>query len=147
MEEAGGLAVGDYSTTAKSASYYIGGSKVTRIGCASGTNYATAYDGRTIGGGLLIIYANNINVGDNAKFESYGKTVNGSCYAYKSGAYYSGGAGGGSGGGSINIFYEGTINGMSSDKFTVITGSYSPKGTFNVGSIENGTYETLLSTQ
>lgn len=133
--------------TPNSANYYIGG----RGNASTSKVTAVAYDGRTIGGGLLVIYSNNIEVGSTGKFESYGKTVNGSTGAWKNESvapYYNAtGAGGGSGGGSINIFYAGTANGISHSKFTVKTGTYSPKGTYNVGNISNGTYISTLQTQ
>ena len=141
----GGTATRDKYVTPIAANLYIGGK-----GNATLENVwqGTAYDGRTIGGGLLMIYADNITIGDMAKFESYGKTINGSCWAYKyNGIYMSGGAGGGSGGGSINIFYKNAILGLDSSKFTVVAGSYSPKGTYNVGSILTGTYQSTLITE
>ena len=143
----GGTATRDVYMTPKNANYYIGakGVKTTERSYSG-----TAYDGRTIGGGLLIIYANSVEVGENGTFDSFGKTVNGSSWSYKdnsAGIYHSGGAGGGSGGGSINIFYMDSVNGMDSSKFNVITGSYSPKGTYNVGTIKSGIYESLLITQ
>ena len=96
----------------------------------------------------LIVCAENIVVGENGKFASTGKPVNGTCWSHTtagsgSGPYYSGAAGGGSGGGSINIFYKKTAEGFTTSKFE-ISASYSPNGTYNVGSIETGTYVKLL---
>lgn len=142
----GGTATRDRYVNPISASYYMGGkgNKTTE------SNYSgTAYDGRSEGGGLLVVYANSINIGETAKFASAGKTVNGSCWAYTSGSgngpYHSGGSGGGSGGGSINIFYKDEITGLNSSKFEVITGSYSPRGTYNVGTLKDGTYKNILT--
>lgn len=129
--------------------YYIGGKKVEEgySSASYGEFFGTAYDGQTIGGGLLVIYANNILVGQNGKFASKGKTINGSCWSWKEDDKYyrSGGAGGGSGGGSINIFYKDKAEGFETSKFEVINGEYSPSGTYNIGSIATGNYTGLLA--
>ena len=95
---------------------------------------------------MLVIYANNIGIGENGKFASSGKPINGSCSAYKSGTtYMSSGAGGGSGGGSINIFFKNEAKGIEARKFEVSTNAYSPKGSYNIGTIKTGTYANVMS--
>ncbi len=140
----GGTATRDWTMAPYNASLYIGG----KGHITTENNFlGTAYDGRTVGGGLLIVYASNIEIGENGVFESAGKSVNGSSWAYKvpnaDKEYRAGGAGGGSGGGSINIFYKDGITGSEASKFKVIAESYSPAGTYNVGSIATGTYVPL----
>ena len=140
----GGTATKDVRQTPKNASYYTGGQGVLSTG--ETWFQGTAYDGQTLGGGLLIVYANTLSMGETGRFASAGKPINGSCWAYKYQErwYRSGGAGGGSGGGSINIFYNDSIEGIDSSKF-IVTESYSPSGTYNVGSIQTGTYQKTLS--
>lgn len=141
----GGTATRDRTMTPQNAWYYIGGQGVKTT---EGNYQGTAYNGQTIGGGLLVIYGEQITVGTQGKFASAGKPINGSCWSYKTstyGTYMSGGAGGGSGGGSINIFYKTNAEGLSSSNFEMTTDGYSPSGTYNVGSIGTEDYEKLLS--
>ena len=149
VEVGGGTAVKDTFHEPQNASYYIGGKKVEEGYSSSsyGEFYGTAYDGQSIGGGLLVIYSDNILVGENGKFASTGKPINGSCWSWKENNQYyrSGGAGGGSGGGSINIFFKDKAEGFEKSKFEVTNGNYSPSGTYNVGSIGTGNYVSLLS--
>ena len=143
----GGTATRDTTVTPQNASYYIGGK-----GVQTTERYweGAAYDGQSFGGGLLVIYSKNIEVGEKGKFASAGKPINGSCWAYKPagadpmyGPWASGGAGGGSGGGSINIFYKENAKGFTASKFELSTDQYSPKGTYNVGAIGTGEYVKL----
>ncbi len=143
----GGTATRDRYITPQNANDYIAGNGVKS---SEGNFIGTAYNGQSNGGGLLVIYSESIIVGANGKFASSGKPINGSCWSHTtagsySGPYYSGGAGGGSGGGSINIFYKTNAEGFNSSKFEVSNNTYSPRGTYNVGTIENGTYVRLLS--
>lgn len=137
----GGTANGNWQWGPGHANLYIGGAGITSTESAFS---GTGYNGQSNGGGLLVIYSDSILVGEKGKFTSVGKPINGSCWSYKSGnIYHSGGAGGGSGGGSINIFYKTNAEGFSSSKFEVSNNSYSPRGTYNVGTIETGTYVKL----
>ena len=139
----GGTGNGNWQWGPGNANYYIGG---TGIRSTEPRLVATGYNGQTIGGGLLVVYGEQIIVGAQGKFASAGKPINGSCWAYKSGdTYYSGGAGGGSGGGSINVFYKTNAEGFSGSKFEMTTNGYSPSGTYNVGSIGTEDYIKLLS--
>lgn len=140
VADGGGTATRDKYMTPKNGSLYIGGAGVRTT---EGTYSGTAYSGQSVGGGLIVIYADRIQVGETGKFSSLGKGINGSSWSYKSGnTYMSGGAGGGSGGGSINIFFNNQATGLDTSKFE-LSKAYSPAGTYNVGSIKTGTYEKL----
>lgn len=143
VADGGGTATNAVHLTPKNGNYWIGGAGVAS---QENSSKGTAYNGQTIGGGLLVIYANNIVVGENGKFASSGKPINGSCSAYKSeSTYMSSGAGGGSGGGSINIFFRNKAEGIEAKKFEVSTNAYSPKGSYNVGTIKTGSYVNVIS--
>ena len=103
-----------------------------------GTN--NLYDGEPFVGGLLVIYANNVEMENEGKVDvSGGKGGN---------AQVGGGA---SGGGSINIFYrnnykEGRYNvegGNTSG--TTSKGGAGGKGTISVGKIQDGTYVSVYT--
>lgn len=112
------------------------------------------YDGQNGTGGLLIIYADKIEINTGATISSNGK--NGG--SLNSNLSYKCSGGGGSGGGSINIFYKDSYNNSGSIRAnggTGGTGEYSygvysnggngGTGSISVGQILDGTYENTYT--
>ncbi len=99
----------------------------------SGSN--TQFWGGNGTGGLLVVYANNLE--NTGTIDANGTTGgHGTSYGTRAHAY-----GGSSGGGSVNIFYSGNYS--NTGNITAnggTTGGIGGNGTVTIGSIETGTF-------